>query len=125
MAGRRYYQGTTNQANYMAKTPSQSPGQAAGAGYRGTRSGARAVTQRGTSYGPKHLLTAELLAGLVIVLVRLVADYDPVSDGTVKGKIGHPAGEYGPMMGLPLYCSVESPSGDRKVSSPSLYELRE
>jgi hypothetical protein len=73
------------------------PGQAARGTYRGTRTGVRKVTQRGNVYGPKHILTAELIIGLVLVLIRLVADYDPVSDGTVKGKVGHPQGEYGPV----------------------------
>lgn len=57
----------------------------------------RVVTERSGGYSGKHVLTAELLAGLLIVLVRAVADYEPQHDGTVKGKIGHPEGQYGPL----------------------------
>ena len=67
---------------------------------RGTVKGGRKVTrvtERRGGVGPKHVLTAELVAGLMIVLVRVVADYEPQSDGTVKGKIGHPKGQYGPL----------------------------
>ena len=67
---------------------------------RGTVKGGRKVTrvtERRGGVGPKHVLTAELVAGLMIVLVRVVADYEPQADGTVKGKIGHPKGQYGPL----------------------------
>jgi hypothetical protein len=93
----RVQQRQNAQQYYRTSTPSQTPGQAARGTYRAGRKGARKVTRRGASYGPKHLLTAELIAGMVIVLVRLVADYEPQSDGTVKGKIGHPSGQYGPV----------------------------
>lgn len=65
-------------------------------GYRAAGRGAKAVTRRGP-VGAKHVLTAELIIGMIIVLVRVVADYEPQSDGTVKGKVGHPKGQYGPL----------------------------
>jgi hypothetical protein len=43
------------------------------------------------------MLTAELIAGILIVAVRAVADYEPQADGTLQGKIGHPKGQYGPL----------------------------
>ena len=55
-----------------------------------------AVTQRGR-YTAKHMLTAELIVGVLIVAVRAVADYEPQADGTIKGKVGHPKGQYGPL----------------------------
>jgi hypothetical protein len=63
----------------------QAPGKAAGA-----------VTRRGR-YSAGHMLTAELIAGVIIVAVRAVADYEPQADGTLKGKVGHPKGQYGPL----------------------------
>jgi hypothetical protein len=54
------------------------------------------VTQR-RGYSGKRMLTAELLVGFLIVAVRAVADYEVQADGTVKGKIGHPKGQYGPL----------------------------
>jgi hypothetical protein len=43
------------------------------------------------------MLTAELIAGVLIVAIRAVADYEPQADGTLKGKVGHPKGQYGPL----------------------------
>lgn len=57
---------------------------------------AAAVTER-PRYTAKHMLTAELITGVLIVAVRAVADYEPQADGTLKGKIGHPKGQYGPL----------------------------
>lgn len=57
--------------------------------------GAQRVTTR-KPYGARHMLVGELLLGVGIVGIRLVADYEPQSDGTMKGKIGHPKGQYGP-----------------------------
>jgi hypothetical protein len=62
---------------------------------RGKR-GAELVTQR-RGYSGKRMLTAELLVAVLIVAVRAVADYEPQADGTLKGKIGHPKGQYGPL----------------------------
>ena len=62
---------------------------------RGTWRGASKVTNRGR-YSAGGMLTAELLAGAGIVALRMVADYEPQADGTLKGKIGHPKGQYGP-----------------------------
>lgn len=67
------------------------PSQLGGAAVRG----AQAVTTR-KPYGARHMLVGELLLGVGIVGIRLVADYEPQSDGTMKGKIGHPKGQYGP-----------------------------
>jgi hypothetical protein len=58
--------------------------------------GAEAVTQR-KAYTARHMLTAELLIGVGIVAIRAVADYEPQADGTLKGKVGHPKGQYGPL----------------------------
>jgi hypothetical protein len=57
---------------------------------------ARTVTER-RSYSGRHMLTAELIAGIGIVAVRAVADYEPAADGTVKGKVSRPKGQYGPL----------------------------
>lgn len=54
------------------------------------------VTHR-KPYTARGMLTAELLAGAGIVALRVVADYEPQADGTLKGKIGHPQGQYGPL----------------------------
>jgi hypothetical protein len=58
---------------------------------------ARAVTQRSGTYSGKGMLTAELLVGFLIVLIRVVADYEVQENGTVKGKVLHPNGQYGPL----------------------------
>jgi hypothetical protein len=61
------------------------------------RAGAARVTERQGGYSGKRMLTAELLVGVGIVAIRAVADYEPTADGTLKGKIGHPKGQYGPL----------------------------
>ncbi|MHB1595384.1 MAG: hypothetical protein ACYCO9_16375 [Streptosporangiaceae bacterium] len=66
-------------------------------GYQRGTAVPRWVAAGRSSYGAKHLLTAELLAGIGLVAIRAVADYQPNADGTLKGKIGHPQGEYGPL----------------------------
>lgn len=66
---------------------------AAGGGLLGA---ADRVTHR-KPHTARGMLTAELLAGAGIVAIRVVADYVPQADGTLKGKIGHPRGQYGPM----------------------------
>ena len=58
---------------------------------------ASTVTQRSGSYSGRGLLTTELLAGFVIVLIRVVADFQVQSDGSVSGKVLHPQGQYGPL----------------------------
>lgn len=58
---------------------------------------AATITQRDTRYSAKHMLTAELIVAVLIVGIRAVADYEPQADGTLKGKIGHPKGQYGPL----------------------------
>ena len=66
---------------------------------RAARSGlgaTRRVTER-RGYSGKRMLTAELLVGFLIVAVRAVGDYEVQADGTIKGKIGHPKGQYGPL----------------------------
>lgn len=55
---------------------------------------ARKVTQRSSAYSGKGMLTAELLAGFLIVLVRIIADFDPESG---KGNVLHAQGTYGPL----------------------------
>jgi len=67
---------------------------------RAPLTGAQNVTGAGTAagrYSARGMLTAELLAGAGIVAIRAVADYEPQADGTLKGKIGHPSGQYGPL----------------------------
>jgi hypothetical protein len=44
-----------------------------------------------------HVLMAELLAGVVLVGIRAVADYEVRATGTLKGKIAHPKGQLGPL----------------------------
>lgn len=64
--------------------------------YRGAKKGLGAVTGR-RRYTARGMLTAELIAGVIITAIRAVADYEPQADGTLKGKIGHPSGQYGPL----------------------------
>jgi hypothetical protein len=61
------------------------------------RQAAAVVTERRGGYSGRGMLTAELLIGIGIVAIRAVADYEPQADGTLKGKIGHPDGQYGPL----------------------------
>ena len=56
---------------------------------------AGAVTKR--DYSGKGMLTGIFLIGLAIILVRVVADFEVSGDGSVKGNVLHPAGEYGPL----------------------------
>lgn len=73
------------------------PARAAGTRrHRGPLQAARTVTER-RAYSGKHMLTAELLIGILIVAIRAVADYEPQADGTIRGKVGHPDGQYGPL----------------------------
>jgi len=64
--------------------------------YRKTSNAATSVTAQAPR-GAKHALTAAFVTGIVLVAIRMVADYEVNADGTVKGKIGHPAGQYGPL----------------------------
>ena len=49
-------------------------------------------------YSGKGLLAAELLIGFALVAIRLVADAEVADDGTtVKAKVLHQQGEYGPI----------------------------
>lgn len=63
----------------------------------GARELAANVTERKGGYSGKRMLTAELIVAFLIVAVRAVADYEPQADGTIKGKIAHPKGQYGPL----------------------------
>ena len=65
--------------------------------YGGAKKGLDLVTHRRGDYSARGMLTAELLAGVIIVVIRAVADYQPQADGTMRGKVGHPAGQYGPL----------------------------
>lgn len=59
---------------------------------------ARAVTTRSGTYSGKGTLAGLLLAGFVIVAIRLVADAEVSDDGTtVKANVMHPQGELGPV----------------------------
>lgn len=64
--------------------------------YRGGKKATGLVTGK-ASGSSKHVLTAAFLTGVVFVAIRVVADYEAKADGTVKGKIGHPTGQYGPL----------------------------
>jgi hypothetical protein len=79
-----------------APPPAAGPVTAREAAGRGLGLAAK-VTERGGGYSGKRMLTAELLAGIGIVALRAVADYEPQANGTLKGKIGHPQGQYGPL----------------------------
>jgi hypothetical protein len=77
---------------------------------RGTRAAVRAparfataVTQRKGTYTGRGALTGILLAGYGIVLIRIVADYEPQEGGGVAGKTLHPTGQLGP---LPIAVSL-------------------
>ena len=48
-------------------------------------------------YSGKGMLTGLLLIGFVIILIRIVADVEVSGDGSVKGNVLHPSGEYGPL----------------------------
>ena len=58
---------------------------------------AQAVTQRSGTYSGKGVLTAELMLGFVLVAIRLVAHFEIQADGSVKGKVVPPQGQYGPI----------------------------
>ncbi len=82
---------------------SVSPRQAVSSAYRGgrvasrgTATGVQWVTAGRGPYNASRMLTAELLVAGVIVGIRVVGNYEVQGDGTVKGKITMPAGEYGP-----------------------------
>jgi hypothetical protein len=60
-------------------------------------SAARAVTQRSGEYSGKGVLTAELMIGFVLVAIKLVAHFEIQEDGSVKGKVVMPQGQYGPI----------------------------
>ncbi len=84
----------------MAETRRERGARYQAAGYRGAERGlnaAKYVTEGRKRYTAKGMLTAELLAGIALVAIRAVADYEPQADGTLKGKIGHPKGQYGPL----------------------------
>lgn len=86
---------------YVLDTSRPQPRRSSGHPYRAAaqapRRAATAVTQRSSSYSGKGMLTAELMAGFVIILIRLVADYTVNEDGSAKGTVAHPAGQYGPV----------------------------
>ena len=84
-----------NREAATAAVPRREPVTVRRAARRGYR-GAEMVTQR-RGYSGKRMLTAELLVGFLIVAVRAVGDYEVQADGTIKGKIGHPKGQYGPL----------------------------
>jgi hypothetical protein len=85
------------EADRAAGAPPRRPVTAGEAGRSGLGA-AEAVTVRGGGlYSGRRMLTAELVVGILIVAVRAVADYEPQADGTIKGKIGHPKGQYGPL----------------------------
>jgi len=67
-----------------------------GGGWSPSRAANR-VTQRSGTYSGKGMLAALLLAGFVIVAIRLVADYELQDDGSAKGTVMHPQGQYGPL----------------------------
>jgi hypothetical protein len=48
-------------------------------------------------YSGKGMLAALLLVGIVLVAIRLVADFEVQQDGAVKGNVLHPQGQYGPV----------------------------
>lgn len=87
-------------------TPQQQPGRRASLrqrarstrdlGRTGTRAASRIAAGR-RPYSARGMLTAELLIGVGIVALRAVADYEPQQDGTLRGKVGHPKGQYGPL----------------------------
>lgn len=89
----RYVGGRPMGARPDSERRQVTPGQVAAAPGKA----AAAVTQRDTRYSAKHMLTAELIAGVGIVGIRALADYEPQADGTLKGRIGHPKGQYGPL----------------------------
>lgn len=89
-------QGKAYQDTLGKGTRQISPGQAASGAYRGATAPVRLGGSLGR-YSARGMLTAELLAGVGIVAIRAVEDYEPQSDGTLKGTIGHPAGQYGPL----------------------------
>ena len=65
-----------------------------GPGFSPGRAAAK-VTQR--DYSGKGMLAGLLLIGFAIILVRIVADFEVSGDGSVKGNVLHPQGEYGPL----------------------------
>jgi hypothetical protein len=81
----------------VAPEPRAEPAPREGGAYRwAPRPGAQNIVTGRKVYNPTKMLTAELLVAGVIVGIRVVAHYEIQGDGTVKGKITPPAGEYGP-----------------------------
>jgi hypothetical protein len=71
-----------------------------GHGVRKARAAGRHATNAVTgnaSGSSKHVLTAAFLVGILFVAVRVLADFQVSKDGTAKSKVGHPAGQYGPI----------------------------
>lgn len=48
-------------------------------------------------YRGNGMLAALLLIGIALVAIRLVADFEVQEDGSVKGKVLHPQGQFGPI----------------------------
>ena len=80
------------ESRYQRAQDSRSSGSSWSAGRAAT-----AVTQRSGAYSGKGMLTGLLLLGLLIVLIRIVADFEVSGDGSAKGNVMHPSGQYGPL----------------------------
>jgi hypothetical protein len=81
----RFQRAQSQRERRQSGAPGFSPARAAGR-----------ITQR-PDYSGKGMLTGLLLIGFVIILVRVVADFEVSGDGSAKGSVLHPAGEYGPL----------------------------
>lgn len=80
------------------------------------------VTQRKGTYSGKGMLTAELLAGFVIILIRIIADFTvDDSTGTLTSNVLHNSSTYGPfpiaigLIGVFFVLSFLAASGGNKA----------
>lgn len=83
---------------------------------------AQKITQRSGTYFGKGMLTAELLIGFAIILIRIVADFEVDDEtGSARGNVLHPSGTYGPfpiavgLIGVFFVLSFFAASGGTKA----------
>jgi len=88
----------------------------------------RKITNRSGTYSGKGMLTAELLVGFVIILIRIIADFT-IDDttGKLKSNVLHNSGEYGPMpiatglIGVFFILSFLAASGGKKAKAAVVF----
>jgi hypothetical protein len=89
---------------------------------RAIRNAPRTITQRSGSYSGKGMLTAELLVGFGIVLIRIIGDFTvDTTTGKAKSNVLHNSSVYGPfpiavgLIGVFFVLSFLAASGGKKA----------